>query len=110
MYSRKIILKGGRISNDDSSRCLTSTTSDRVLSEKISAATTRNTGHTVTHVTQISPVHCSNEGLDFILSHLSDPIWPRTVSAKVTDGRQTVVNSRDEAIAYFKALTISIVE
>lgn len=62
-----------------------------------------NTCHTVTHVTQISSVHCPTEGLDFILSHLSEPMWPRTVSTKATDGRQVIVNSKEEALAYFNA-------
>ncbi len=49
-----------------------------------------NTRHTITHVTQISSGHCPSEGLSFILSHLSIPVWPRTVSAEATCGRQVV--------------------
>jgi hypothetical protein len=41
------------------------------------------------------------EGLDFILSHLEEPIWPRTIFTK-TLGRQYTVYSREEAIARFK--------
>jgi hypothetical protein len=79
------------------------TISSQAKPNKISAIATRTTSHTVTHVTHISLVHCPKEGLDFILSHLSEPIWPRTVSTKATDGRQVIVNSHEEALAYFKA-------
>jgi hypothetical protein len=41
------------------------------------------------------------EGLDFILSHLEEPIWPRTIFTK-TLGRQYTVYSSKEAIARFK--------
>lgn len=41
-------------------------------------------------------------GLDHILSHFQGPLWPRTVSTKATEGRQILVNSREEAIARFK--------
>jgi Primase X len=40
-------------------------------------------------------------GLDFILSHLHEPIWPRTIFTK-TLARQYVVYSREESIARFK--------
>jgi hypothetical protein len=42
------------------------------------------------------------EGLDFILSHFKEG-FPRTISTKVTEGRQVVVYSKDEALARFKA-------
>lgn len=105
MYSRKIILKENGFSNDNSSNsnCSTNTNSSQTIEDKISAAGMGNTCHTVTHVTQISSVHCPTEGLDFILSHLSEPMWPRTVSTKATDGRQVIVNSKEEALAYFNA-------
>ena len=41
-------------------------------------------------------------GLDHILSHFQEPLWPRSVSTKTTGGRQVLVNSRGEAIARFK--------
>ena len=41
------------------------------------------------------------EGLDFILSHVGEPIWPRTIFTK-TLGKQYTVYSREEAIARFK--------
>ena len=37
------------------------------------------------------------EGLDFILSHLKEPIWPRTISTKSTEGRQIPVYSKQQA-------------
>jgi hypothetical protein len=41
-------------------------------------------------------------GLEFILSHLNKPNWPRTISTKLTEGRQFIVHSRLEALSYFK--------
>lgn len=41
------------------------------------------------------------EGLDFILSHFQEPIFPRTISTKTNEGRQILVNSRREALARF---------
>jgi hypothetical protein len=44
------------------------------------------------------------KGLDFILNHFSgNMLWPKTISTKATQGRQIIVNSREEALAYFKA-------
>jgi hypothetical protein len=42
------------------------------------------------------------EGIDFILSHFEEPIWPRTVSSRATEGRQILVYSKVEAISRFK--------
>ena len=43
------------------------------------------------------------EGLDFILSHFEkDSIWPRTISTKLTEGRQITVYSKLEAMSYYK--------
>jgi hypothetical protein len=83
VHNRKIILRGEGITNDDGRRCLTNSNLNHALSNKISFTVTRNGCHTVTHVTHVTqnfPVHCPNEGLNFILSHLSEPVWPRTVS------------------------------
>ncbi len=41
-------------------------------------------------------------GLDFILSHLKEPHFPRRISTYLTDDKQLSVSSRDEAIAKFK--------
>jgi hypothetical protein len=38
------------------------------------------------------------EGLDFILSHFEEPLWPRTISTKTTEGKQILVNSKTEAL------------
>jgi Primase X len=42
------------------------------------------------------------KGLESILSHLNKPTWPRTISTKLTEGRQFIVHSRLEALSYFK--------
>ncbi|HET7344351.1 MAG TPA: hypothetical protein VFJ05_00585 [Nitrososphaeraceae archaeon] len=42
------------------------------------------------------------KGLEFILSHLSKPYWPRNISTRLTEGRQFTVRSRLEALSYFK--------
>lgn len=41
-------------------------------------------------------------GLEFILSHLSKPYWPRTISTMLTAGGQFAVHSKLEALSYFK--------
>ena len=41
------------------------------------------------------------QGLDFIISHFEEPIWPRTIFTK-TLGRQHVVYGKEEAVARFK--------
>jgi hypothetical protein len=104
VYNRKIFPKCGVTSNNNSSNnCSNDANSNQTIEGKISAIGTRNTCHTVTHVTQISLGHCPSEGLNFILSHLREPIWPRTVSTNATGGRQVIVNSKEEVLAYFKA-------
>jgi hypothetical protein len=42
------------------------------------------------------------EGLDLLLGHFAPPIWPRTVSTKTTEGRQILVNNKEEALARFE--------
>jgi hypothetical protein len=42
------------------------------------------------------------KGLEFILSHLGKPDWPRTISTKLTEGKQFTIYSRLEALSYFK--------
>jgi hypothetical protein len=41
-------------------------------------------------------------GLEFILGHFNEPLFPRTISTKTTQGRQLVAYSKDEALARFK--------
>jgi hypothetical protein len=41
------------------------------------------------------------DGLDFILSHFEEPVWPRTIFTK-TLGKQYTVYGREEALARFK--------
>ena len=43
------------------------------------------------------------EGLEFILSHFDEPIFPRTISTAVTYGAQVLVFSKEEAVQKFKA-------
>lgn len=43
-----------------------------------------------------------DEGLDFILSHFEEPLWPRTISTKYTQNRQVEIFSKNEAISYFR--------
>jgi hypothetical protein len=45
----------------------------------------------------ISPI----AGLDYILSHFKEPIWPRTIATRTTEGRQLTVGSRQEALARY---------
>ena len=42
------------------------------------------------------------EGLDFILRHFEEPIWPRTISTNVTGGRQILTYNKPQALARFK--------
>jgi hypothetical protein len=49
----------------------------------------------ITSANQIN--NSTDAGLDFIIGHFDEPIWPRT-----TEGRQVLVHSKAEAIAIFK--------
>ena len=40
-------------------------------------------------------------GLDYVLSHCQEPLWPRTISTRTTEGRQVLTFSRKEALARF---------
>jgi hypothetical protein len=42
------------------------------------------------------------QGLDFILSHFEDSVWPRTISTRTTRGSQKLVFNKEEALARFK--------
>lgn len=52
--------------------------------------------------TQLSVKRKVIEGLDFILSHCKDPIWPRTVSTYTTEGKQVLIYSQDQALVKFR--------
>jgi hypothetical protein len=41
-------------------------------------------------------------GLDFILLHIEEPIFPRRIATYATEGKQILVNTRGEALARFK--------
>jgi hypothetical protein len=40
-------------------------------------------------------------GLDFILNHFQEPLWPRTISTKTTEGRQVLIFDKKESLARF---------
>ena len=42
------------------------------------------------------------DGLTVILNHFQDPIFPRTISTKATEGRQVLVDSKEQALEHFK--------
>lgn len=42
------------------------------------------------------------DGLDYLLTHFQEPVWPRTISTKTTEGKQIVVFSMEEVLARFK--------
>ena len=42
------------------------------------------------------------EGLRYLITHFQEPIWPRTISTKTTEGRQILVYNKEEALARFK--------
>ena len=94
MQDEIIILVGDEITNQNNER-------KKII---ISSTEPRNLCHTVTHATQISLEYSSNEGLDYILRHFEHQshIWPRTISTKSTQARQIVVNSKENALVYFK--------
>jgi hypothetical protein len=41
-------------------------------------------------------------GVNFLLEHLAKPEFPRTIATKLTEGKQIIVNSKEEAIAFYK--------
>jgi hypothetical protein len=47
------------------------------------------------------PTTSIEEGLDFIISHFEEPVWPRAIFTK-TLGKQYTVYSREKALARFK--------
>ena len=50
-----------------------------------------------------------SEGLEFILWHLKEPIWPRTISTQTTEGRQIPVKNEQEALAWYKDCLIFLI-
>ena len=44
----------------------------------------------------------SNQGLEYLLTHFEEPLWPRTISTKTTEGIQIVVFILMEAFARFR--------
>ena len=43
------------------------------------------------------------QGLDLVLSHFQPPIFPRTISTKLTENKQIVVYNKEEALERFEA-------
>ena len=41
-------------------------------------------------------------GIDLLLKHLSKPEFPRTIATKLTEGKQIIVTSKEEALACYK--------
>jgi hypothetical protein len=46
------------------------------------------------------------DGLEFILNHFEEPIWPRTISTHSTEGRQILAYNKEEAIARYKQASL----
>jgi hypothetical protein len=63
--------------------------------------------HTYTTISnQISPIALEEakvkEGLDFILSHFSEPLFPRKISTAATQRKQYEVEDEDRAMLYYQ--------
>jgi hypothetical protein len=43
------------------------------------------------------------QGLDFMLSHFSEPIWPRNIATAATQTKQYTVDDRQRALLYFNS-------
>jgi hypothetical protein len=56
----------------------------------------------VTPPQTISIEETTKEGIQFILQHFVEPLWPRTVSTKLTDNRQVSVYNIDQALDLYK--------
>ena len=41
-------------------------------------------------------------GVDFLLKHLAKPQFPRTIATKLTEGKQIIVASKEEALTCYK--------
>jgi len=53
-------------------------------------------------ITESLPILTIEEGFNFISGHFEEPIWPRTLSTRTTEGRQILVYSREETLEWFK--------
>ena len=51
---------------------------------------------------QLKEIYPLSDGLDFILSHFEEPIFPRTISTSKTQNRQVEVFSRENAFNLFQ--------
>jgi hypothetical protein len=59
-------------------------------------------GVNLVHPPEESSILTVEQGLDFMLAHFQEPLWPRNVSTAATRNAQKVVDSRDRAILYFE--------
>jgi hypothetical protein len=51
---------------------------------------------------KVSKLSELSDGLDFMLAHFTEPIWPRNVSTAATQDRQKPIYDRDRAILYYQ--------
>jgi Primase X len=65
----------------------------------------------VSPVKEISPhihqhISTIQDGLDYLLGQVVPPIWPRTISTYTTGGKQFLVYSKDEVLAWFRRASL----
>jgi hypothetical protein len=60
-------------------------------------------GHLSREPSEMSETVTIEQGLDFLLSHFEEPIWPRNLATASTNTRQHTVEDRDRALLYYKA-------
>lgn len=71
---------------------------ERTLVSKVNHCSFRNSSQ-IPNVSQT----IVKEGLDLILGHFNEPLWPKTISTRATDGSQVPVDGKEQVLAYFKA-------
>lgn len=52
-----------------------------------------------------SPIDLKS-GLDFLLGHFKEPIWPRKISTHLTGNTQLLVESKNEALSWFERASL----
>jgi len=55
------------------------------------------------HYSENATTTAVKEGLDFMLDHFSQPLFPRKISRTAVDRRQYEVGDKDTALYYYKA-------
>lgn len=61
-----------------------------------------NNSQIISEKSSTFPVFPIQEGLNFILNHFQEPIWPRTISTLATNGAQITVYNKEEALEKFR--------